>query len=31
MSLWVLIIATLIAFIAPETNYPKNYFGCLEF
>ena len=26
MSLWVLIIATLIAFIAPETNYPKKLF-----
>ena len=26
ISLWVLIIATLIAFIAPETNYPKKLF-----
>ena len=26
MSLWVLIIATLVAFIAPETNYPKKLF-----
>ena len=31
ISLYVLIIATLIAFISPETNFSKEFFGLLVF